>query len=163
MWQNSGFQDLNSIKLPPIKRDYSNEIKGLVCNAYFHEGFVTIFRGQYYLIRSDLNWSCYLNGEYIRRPENIFFDMAVCNKFSIGNTPGSAVLDEEETTSLKNDIRTGYQYRVSSSMTTPEYILIEGYLPSNGQTKWWITALNPETKEWKWVCENPRTIDFTSS
>ena len=65
VWQNSGFQDLGSIKLPPIKRDYSNEIEELVCDGDIREGFVTIFRGQYYLIRSRLNWTCYLNGEEI--------------------------------------------------------------------------------------------------
>ena len=162
VWQNSGFQDLSSIKLPPIKRDYSNEIEGLVCDGDFHKGFVTMFRGQYYLIRSILKWTCYLNGEHIYPPVNIFLDKAVCNRFSIGNTPGSAVLDEEDTTSLKDDIMTSNydEYCVISSMATPEYILISGYL-YGGQN--WITALNPETKEWKWVCETPNKIDFNRS
>ena len=156
VWQKSGFQDLNSIKLPPI--NYSNEIEGLVGD--FRQGLVTIFRGQYYLIRSSFNWKS-SDGLDVFRPETIFLDMAVCYKFLIDNTPGSAVLDEEETTSLKNDIKSIYPYCITSLMDTPEYVLFSGFMRYSNQC--WITALNPEKKEWKWVCETPHTIDFTSS
>ncbi len=162
VWQNSGFQDLNSIKLPPIIIDYSNEMEGLECEASIEEGIVTIFRGQYYLIRS-LYESCTLNGEYIYTPDYIFLDKAVCNKFSIGNTPGSAAIDEDDMTTLKNDLRKSNPYHIISVMPTPEYILISGYFSTGGQPIYWITALNPEKKEWKWVCEAPYKIDFTRS
>lgn len=160
VWQKSGFQDLNSIKLPPIKREYSNVIEGLVYEGDFTQGLVTIFRGQYYLIRSFFNWTYY--GQYISRP---FLDMAVCYKFSIGNTPGSAVLDEEETTSLKNDINSIYPYCITSLMDMPEYILISGFMfkPNERSDQFWITALNPEKKEWKRVCETPGVINFTET
>ncbi|MDE7369035.1 MAG: hypothetical protein K2N08_04575, partial [Muribaculaceae bacterium] len=81
------------------------------------------------------------------------------NKISIGDTPGSAKIDDSETINIKNDIKSDFGYVIKSAMTTDEYILTSGYT-NNYDEKPWITALNPETKTWKWVTETPDLIRF---
>ncbi|MDE6702810.1 MAG: hypothetical protein K2K00_03940 [Muribaculaceae bacterium] len=166
VWQNSGFQDFKNIELPPIKTDYSDILDGLTVSlgrSYGYERVVN-FRGQYYLIRDIDYRSWELNGKYVSHPNYPFAEMGTCNKFSIGSVPGSAAVDMSETINIKNDVGDSFGYEMESVMVTPQWILTSGRTGRYyGHTKNWITALNPEKKEWKWVCETPYCIDFTSS
>lgn len=170
VWQNSGFQDLYDIELPPTKTDYSDIVDGLTAAPYqkYDENIVENFRGQYYLIRGINYYSWKINGHTVYDTNYPFVDMGTCNKFSIGSVPGSAAVDMSETINIKNDSGSDYGYygyEIKSVMVTPHYILTSGVIGDDiySRKDYWITALNPEKKEWKWVCETPSAIDFTRS
>ena len=161
-WQNSGFQewDWKQSDFPYI-RDYSDIVEGLKVKDIDTRIFPYIvdFRGQFYSV-------CGLRPYLIRGKlsDYPFVELGICNKISIGDTPGSAKIDDSETINIKNDIESNEAYRIESVMATDEYILTSGNTENiyshNSFSKPWITALNPETKVWKWVTETPELITF---
>ena len=154
-WPNSGFQKLESVST--ARTDYSDQVEGLVIEPYDDYYSVVCFRGQFYQLGAyDYNSNI---------SEYPFVDLATCNKILIGDTPGSASVDESETINLKNDIlsKRGFYHIVNNAsiMVTPNYILLSSEVDYNG--KYWISALNPEKKEWKWITETPDLIKFDKS
>lgn len=157
-WPNSGFQEFESVST--ARTDYSDQVEGLVIEPSDYCS-VVCFRGQFYQL-----------GAYSYKSnisEYPFVDLATCNKILIGDTPGSASVDVSETINLKNDIlaNSGFydpEYH-SSIMVTPDYILLSTRLPKDyhGGYKCWISALNPEKKEWKWITETTVFISFDDS
>ncbi|MDE6048287.1 MAG: hypothetical protein K2G09_01150 [Paramuribaculum sp.] len=153
-WPNSGFQEIKGVST--ARTDYSDQVEGLVIEPDDYYS-VVCFRGQFYQLGAyDYNSNI---------SEYPFVDLATCNKILIGDTPGSASVDESETINLKNDIlaKWGFESYSSSSsiMVTPDYILLSTRLDS--EDKCWISALNPEKKEWKWITETPDLINFNKS
>ena len=162
VWQNSGFQD--KINIEPLKLDYSDEMEGLTASRGDGTIAMVNYRGQYYLIRGIDYYRWDLNGEWVSTPNYPFIEMGICNKILIGSTPGSACVELSKTIKLKNDIN-GYDgYDIKSVLVTPDYILSTGYVSNKGshEIEYWITALNPEKEEWKWVTKTPY-MDFNKS
>ncbi len=163
-WQNSGFQEWDWEKSDfPYIRDYSDIVEGLKVNIDYTYPCIVDFRGQFYSV-CGLQQSLELNGRSAKLSDYPFVELGICNKISIGDTPGSAKIDDSETVNIKNDIGSNYGYKIESVMVTDEYILTSGYTDNlNDYTRYskpWITALNPETKTWKWVAETPELITF---
>ncbi|MDE6352854.1 MAG: hypothetical protein K2K88_06945 [Muribaculaceae bacterium] len=157
-WQNSGFQNVNwgDSSIPYI-RDYSDIVEGLEVEDINTDPCIVYFRGQFYTV-CGLKPELRLNGRSAELSDYPFVELGICNKISIGDTPGSAKIDDSETINIKNDIGSDKGYELESVMTTDEYILTSGY--TEDYKKPWITALNPETKSWKWVTETPDLIKF---
>ncbi|MDE5969327.1 MAG: hypothetical protein K2G74_00640 [Muribaculaceae bacterium] len=158
-WQNSGFQEVEWDEEDyPITMDYSDIVEGL---KYYRTPYVSScivnFRGQFYSICGLHDGDLKLDREWVSVSRYPFIELGICNKISIGSTPGSVKIDDSETINIKNDIGS-YRYEIESVMTTDEYILTSGY--TKNDEKPWITALNPETKTWKWVTETPDLIKF---
>ena len=159
-WQNSGFQEVSwGDKVFPYIRDYSDIVEGLKVRDSNTDPCIVDFRGQFYSVCGLSSWRLELNGDRTSLSNYPFVELGVCNKISIGDTPGSAKIDDSETINIKNDIKSDFGYVIKSAMTTDEYILTSGYT-NNYDEKPWITALNPETKTWKWVTETPDLIRF---
>ncbi|MDE6643977.1 MAG: hypothetical protein K2K27_07740 [Muribaculaceae bacterium] len=159
-WQNSGFQKVKLERSDfPYIRDYSDIVEGLEVSSYSSIlPCIVDFRGQFYSV-CGLVPDLRLNRKDVNLSDYPFVELGVCNKISIGDTPGSAKIDDSETINIKNDIGSDNGYKLESVMTTDEYILTSGYT-NNYPRKPWITALNPETKTWKWVTETPDLIRF---
>lgn len=160
-WPNSGFQELELESVSTARTDYSDQVEGLVIEPVKCNSSVVCFLGQFYQL------GAYSYNSNIS--EYPFVDLATCNKILIGDTPGSASVDVSETINLKNDIlaNSGFydpEYH-SSIMVTPDYILLSTRLPKDyhGGYKCWISALNPEKKEWKWITETTVFISFDDS
>ena len=153
-WPNSGFQELKSVST--ARTDYGDQVEGLAIEPDDDYYSVVCFRGQFYQLGAyDYNSNI---------SEYPFVDLATCNKILIGDTPGSASVDLSETINLKNDIlaKMGFDgVYYPSIMVTPNYILLSSEVDNNG--KYWISALNPEKKEWKWITETPDLIKFDKS
>ena len=153
-WPNSGFQELGSVST--ARTDYGDQVEGLAIEPDDDYYSVVCFRGQFYQLGAyDYNSNI---------SEYPFVDLATCNKILIGDTPGSASVDLSETINLKNDIlaKMGFDgVYYPSIMVTPNYILLSSEVDYNG--KYWISALNPEKKEWKWITETPDLIKFDKS
>ncbi|MDE5822116.1 MAG: hypothetical protein K2H63_06510 [Paramuribaculum sp.] len=153
-WPNSGFQELESVST--ARTDYSDQVEGLVIEPYEDNYSVVCFRGQFYQLGG------YGYG-YRNISEYPFVDLATCNKILIGDTPGSASVDVSETISLKNNILAKGFYnfgRYTSFMVTSDYILL---FTAVGDKEYWISTLNPEKKEWKWITKTPGFINFNYS
>ncbi len=157
-WQNSGFQEVKWDEEDyPITMDYSDIVEGLEVEDINTAPCIVDFRGQFYSV-CGLRPRLELNDDRTSLSNYPFVELGICNKISIGDTPGSAKIDDSETINIKNDIGSDKGYELESVMTTDEYILTSGYTGS--KSKYWITALNPETKTWKWVTETPDLIKF---
>ena len=162
-WPNSGFQRIELENY--FQKDYSNVEEGLKfrCNA---SHCCVNFCGQFYSICNPYEIYLQKNGSIGGKLADYpFIELGTCNKILIGDAPGSAAIDESETISIKNDIKSAYGYEMNSVMVTDDYILTSGYARAWNykDSKYWITALNPVTKEWIWLTETPGYISFDKS
>ncbi|MDE5969487.1 MAG: hypothetical protein K2G74_01475, partial [Muribaculaceae bacterium] len=125
-WQNSGFQEVEWDEEDyPITMDYSDIVEGLKCyRTPDVSSCIVNFRGQFYSIcgLKSYNRDLELDGKYVNMSDYPFLELGICNKISIGDTPGSAKIDDSETINIKNDIKSDYGYVIESAMTTDEYI-----------------------------------------
>ncbi|MDE6352000.1 MAG: hypothetical protein K2K88_02505, partial [Muribaculaceae bacterium] len=123
-WQNSGFQEVKWDEEDyPITMDYSDIVEGLKYSYTPYDDHVCVvdFRGQIYSV-CGLKPRLELNGKGTSLSYYPFVELGICNKISIGDTPGSAKIDDSETINIKNDIGSNYGYEIESVMTTDEYI-----------------------------------------
>ena len=160
-WQNSGFQKITMFYTDiPYKKDYS-EVVGCYwwqdCNYY---NSAVCFNGHFYLICSIFYQRVYVDNKVSDILDYPFVELGVCTKLSIEDTPGSAKIDDSKTINIKNDIGSNSGYVIESVITTDDYILTSGVTGYRDGSSPWITALNPETKVWKWVTETPDLIKF---
>lgn len=158
-WPHSGFQvystlyeDLGNDILSPI---FSNNEKSATCRTY--NTFIINFRGQPYCI-NNYNTFSYKGDQSANNTGYPFVKFGRCDKIQIGAIPGSAKVDLSDPIMLTNDVEWP-SFEMRSLLVTPDYVLIAGCKSWN--SPFWITALNPITKEWKWIVNSPTEIDLT--
>ncbi|MDE7369897.1 MAG: hypothetical protein K2N08_09065, partial [Muribaculaceae bacterium] len=114
-WQNSGFQEVSwGDKVFPYIRDYSDIVEGLKVRDSNTDPCIVDFRGQFYSVCGLSSWRLELNGDRTSLSNYPFVELGVCNKISIGDTPGSAKIDDSETINIKNDIKSDFGYVIKS-------------------------------------------------